>query len=182
VKISNEFKIGLMAIIVVAFSVWGYKFLRGRNLLKPTNNYFVSYQNIDALASTSPVFIRGMNVGTVSKVELAEDMQTITATLDIKRGIRIPKDAEAVIISTGLMGGKAVDLKIKGACSGPDCAEPGSFLKGSVKGFFDTFLDKGEEGTLAKVKETISEVLTTFTPDQQPGFYHRYPGQIHGHV
>jgi phospholipid/cholesterol/gamma-HCH transport system substrate-binding protein len=105
VKISNEFKIGLMAIVVIILSVWGYKFLRGKNLLNPTNNYFVRYDNIDQLAVTSAVLIRGMNVGTVSAVELDDDMTTIIATIDIKRGIRIPADAEEVIVSTGLMGG-----------------------------------------------------------------------------
>jgi phospholipid/cholesterol/gamma-HCH transport system substrate-binding protein len=161
VKISNEFKIGLMAIIVIALSVWGYKFLRGRNLLKPTNNFYVRYQNIDGLAATSPVLIRGMNVGTVSKVELAEDLQTIIATLDIKRGIRIHKDAEAVIISTGLMGGKAIDLQVKGPCSGDDCAESGTFLKGRVQGFLDSFLDTSEGGTLDQIKDNLGDMLNT---------------------
>lgn len=150
-----------MAILVIALSVWGYKFLRGRNILKPMNIYYVRYENIDGLAASSAVTVRGMNVGTVSAVELDEDMQTIIATLTIKRGIRIPADAEAVIVSTGLMGGKAIDLQIKKACSGPDCAEPGSFINGSVKGLFDTFLDPGEGGTLSKVKETMGEILNT---------------------
>lgn len=150
-----------MAIIVVVSSVWGYKFLRGQNLLKPTNNYYVRYSNIDQLAATSPVLIRGMNVGTVSELELDKDMVTIIATLNIKRGIKIPADAEAVVISTGIMGGRAVDLRVKGACDGPDCAKPGSYLKGSVQGFFDSFLDPGEDGTLAKVKENIGDILNT---------------------
>jgi phospholipid/cholesterol/gamma-HCH transport system substrate-binding protein len=150
-----------MAIIVVAASVWGYKFLRGKNLLKPTNNYFVRYDNVASLAETSPVLIRGMNVGTVSQVELDENMVSIIVTLDIKRGIHIPKDAEAVIISTGLMGGKAIDLVVKQACTGDDCAEPGSFINGKVKGLFDSFLDPGEDGTLAKVKENIGDILNT---------------------
>jgi len=150
-----------MAIIVVVISVWGYKFLRGKNLLKPTNTYYVRYDNVQQLAETSPVLIRGMNVGTVSSVDLDEDMMTIIATLNIKRGITIPADAEAVIVSTGLMGGKAIDLRITKACTGPDCAKPGSYLHGSVTGLFDSFLDKGPDGTLAKVKETISEILST---------------------
>jgi phospholipid/cholesterol/gamma-HCH transport system substrate-binding protein len=161
VKISNEFKIGLMAIVVVAVSVWGYKFLRGRNLLKPTNDYYVRYTDIAQLAKSSPVLIRGLSVGTVSAIDLDEDMKTIIATLDINRGIKIPADAEAVIVSTGLMGGKAIELRINKACSGPDCAEPGSYLHGSVKGLFDSFLDKGENGTLAKVKESIGDILNT---------------------
>ena len=149
-----------MAIVVVVISVWGYKFLRGKNLLKPTNNYYIRYENVDQLAETSPVMIRGMKVGTVSSVALDEDMQSIIATIDIKRGIEIPANTEAQIVSTGLMGGKAINLKFDRACSGADCANPGDFLNGSVKGLFDSFLDKGEDGTLAKVKETIGEILS----------------------
>lgn len=150
-----------MAILVVALSVWGYKFLKGKNLLKPSNIYYVRYDNVASLASTAPIMIRGMNVGTVSDVSLDKDMVSIIVTLDIKKGIHIPKDAEAVIVSTGLMGGKAVDLIVKRACTGDDCAEPGTFLNGRAKGLFESFLDPGENGTLAKVKETIGDILKT---------------------
>ena len=160
-KISNEFKIGIMAILVVGLSIWGYKFLKGKNLLKPSNIFYVRYENVASLAATSPVMIRGMNVGTVSDVSLDKDMVSIIVTLDLKKGIDIPKDAEAVIVSTGLMGGKAIDLIVKQACSGDGCAEPGTFLNGRVKGLFESFLDPGEDGTLAKVKENISDILTT---------------------
>jgi phospholipid/cholesterol/gamma-HCH transport system substrate-binding protein len=112
VKISNEFKIGLMAIVVVAVSVWGYNFLKGKNILKTSNTYYVRYANIEQLAPTSPVLIRGLNVGSVESVALDDDMQTIIAKLDIKRGIRIPADAQAVIISTGLMGGVGVVVRV----------------------------------------------------------------------
>ncbi len=158
---SNEFKIGIMAIVCIALTFWGYKFLKGRNVLKATNDYYVRYENIDQLAVSSPVLIRGFSVGTVSSIRLDEDMKTIIATLNLDRGVRIPADAEALIVSTSIMGGKAIELKIKGACSGPDCAKPGSFLQGRVKGMFDSLLDKSENGTLAKVKENISSILQT---------------------
>ena len=148
-----------MAIVVIALSVWGYLFLRGRNILKTSNIYYVRYENISSLAPTSAIFIRGMNVGTVADVELEEDMQSIVATLNIKGGIRIPKNTVAVIVSTGLMGGKAIDLKIEKACTGDDCAEPGDFLEGRVKGMFDSILDPGEDGTVSKLKETIGDIL-----------------------
>ena len=160
-KISNEFKIGIMAILVVGLSIWGYKFLKGKNLLKPSNIFYVRYENVASLAATSPVMIRGMNVGTVSDVSLDKDMVSIIVTLDLKKGIDIPKDAEAVIVSTGLMGGKAIDLIVKQACSGDGCAEPGTFLNGRAKGLFESFLDPGEDGTLAKVKENIGDILNT---------------------
>jgi phospholipid/cholesterol/gamma-HCH transport system substrate-binding protein len=158
---SNEFKIGLMAIIVIALAVWGYTFLRGRNMLKVANEYYVRYENIDQLAVTSPVLIRGLQVGTVSNVRLDDDMQSIVVKLDIDKGIRIPKDAVALVVNVSIMGGKAVELRVSGACEGDECAEPGSFIEGRVKGIFDSFLDKGEDGTLAQVKTQISDILKT---------------------
>lgn len=160
-KISNEFKIGLMAIIVIALTFWGYKFLRGRNVLKHANDYYVRYTDIEQLALSSPVLIHGFSVGTVSAINLDEDMKTVIATLNLDRDVKIPKDAVAMIVSTSIMGGKAIDLRVSGPCSGDGCAEPGSFLEGRVKGLFDSLLDKGENGTLAKVKENIGDILNT---------------------
>jgi len=142
-RISNEFKIGLMAVIVIALAFWGYKFLRGKNILKTSNNYFVRYDNIDQLAASSPVLIRGITVGIVAHVKLDDDMRSIIATLDIDNEIRIPKDAVALIVSTSIMGGKAVELKISGACEGDECAKPGDFIEGRVQGFLDSFLPSG---------------------------------------
>ena len=34
-RISKEAKIGLIAVFVLAISVWGYNFLKGKNILKP---------------------------------------------------------------------------------------------------------------------------------------------------
>ncbi len=157
-KISNEFKIGLMAILVIAASVWGFQFLKGRNIIKASNSYYVRYENIGQLALSSPVLIHGYSVGTVSSIELDTDLQTIIATLTLDKGLHVPADAVAMIMSTGLMGGKAVELQISGPCTGKDCAKPGSFLKGGVKGFFDSFL---EPGTLDKVKSNIHDILKT---------------------
>lgn len=150
-----------MAIITIALSVWGYQFLRGRNIIKPSNNYYVRYDDIGQLAPSSPVLIHGLSVGSVSDVSLDDNMQTIIATLTLKKGLRIPSDAQAVIVSTGIMGGKAIELRFEGACTGDDCAKPGSYLQGSVKGFFDSMLDPSEGGTLDKVKKNIGEILNT---------------------
>ncbi|MEP6793807.1 MAG: MlaD family protein [Saprospiraceae bacterium] len=160
-KISNEFKIGVMAIIVIALTFWGYKFLRGRNVLKHTNDYYVRYADIEQLALSSPVLIHGFRVGTVSAINLDEDMKTVIATLNLDHDVKIPPDAVALIMSTSIMGGKAIDLRISGPCTGDGCAKPGSFLEGKVKGMFDSFLDPGENGTLAKVKENIGDILNT---------------------
>jgi len=161
VKISNEFKIGLMAIIVIAASVWGYEFLKGRNIIKAANTYYVRYDDVGQLALSSPVLIHGLSVGTVSAVELDPNLHSIIVTLTLDKGLHIPADAVAMIVSTGLMGGKAIELKVSGPCTGDACAKSGSFLQGDVKGLFDSFLDPGPDGTLEKVKANIHDILKT---------------------
>ena len=150
-----------MAIIVIAISVWGYIFLRGRNVLKAANNYYVRYTDVAQLPSTSPVLIHGLQVGTVSEVKLEDDLRSIVVTLTLDKGLKIPADATAIIVSTGIMGGKAIELLVSGPCEGEACAKPGSFLSGRVKGTFDSFIDTSPGGTLDKVKENISQILRT---------------------
>lgn len=147
-----------MAIVVVAAAIWGYMFLRGKDVLKTANVYYIRYKDIDQLAATSPVLIRGFQVGSVTDVQLDPDMTTIIVTIDIDKGIRIPKDALALVTNVSLMGGKAVELVISGACSGDQCAAPGSFLEGRVQGMFDSLIDGGQ---LEKVKKNIGDILNT---------------------
>jgi phospholipid/cholesterol/gamma-HCH transport system substrate-binding protein len=147
-----------MAIFVVAASVWGYQFLKGRNIIKASNNYYARYENIGQLPLSSPVLIHGMSVGTVSDIKLDDDLRSIIVTMTLDKGLRIPVDAQANIISTGLMGGKAIELIVSGPCIDDNCAKPGSYLPGTVKGMFDSFLDPG---TLDSVKATIGEILNT---------------------
>jgi phospholipid/cholesterol/gamma-HCH transport system substrate-binding protein len=100
-------------------------------------------------------------VGTVSNVELDDDLSSIIVTLTLEKGLHVPKDVVALIVSTGLMGGKAVELVVSGPCSGDQCAEPGSFLQGKMKGMFDSFIDTSPGGTLDKVKSNIHDILKT---------------------
>ncbi|HLF63375.1 MAG TPA: MlaD family protein [Saprospiraceae bacterium] len=158
---SYEIRIGLLAAVCIAITVWGYTFMKGRNLLNASNYYYAEYANIDQLASTSPVLIRGLKVGTVSEVNLSEDMQTIVATLDIDRGVRIPKNTEALVMNVSIMGGKAVVLDVPAPCSGDACAQRGDTLVGRVQGLFESmFGDQDIEGYIQKVKAGLGTMMS----------------------
>jgi phospholipid/cholesterol/gamma-HCH transport system substrate-binding protein len=43
-KITREAKTGIIAIIIIAGAIWGYNFLKGKNILSPTDEYFVAYE------------------------------------------------------------------------------------------------------------------------------------------
>ena len=161
---SYEMRIGLLAAITIAVTVWGYKFMKGKNLLTASNTYYVEYHNVDELTATSPVLIRGLRVGTVAIVELSSDLQSVTATLDIDRGIILAKGTEALVVSTSIMGGKAVVLKTPGPCEGDDCHTPGDYLPGRVQGLFESLLgDSDIDEYVEKAKEGLHEVFGSLT-------------------
>lgn len=143
-KISNETKIALLAIAAVTLGIWGFKFLKGQNMLTLSKNFNVRYDNVQDLRVSAPVFIRGLQVGSVKNVSIdPKDDQTIIVVLNIESGFDVPKDAVATITSPSFMGGRAIELVFNHPCS-DDCAEDGDYLQGSSRSFLAGMIAPGE--------------------------------------
>ncbi len=67
-KLSKEVKIGLIAIVVLAISVWGYNFLKGKNILRPTDEYYVVFDRVDGLIESGNVMYQGYKVGNITSL------------------------------------------------------------------------------------------------------------------
>jgi phospholipid/cholesterol/gamma-HCH transport system substrate-binding protein len=162
---SSEIKIGILALVTVAVSLWGYKFIMGRNLLKPSNLYYVEYQNIDLLKKATDVTVNGFPIGVVADIYIKpnDPDKKIVVVLDLNKGIQIPKNTRAVIASTSFMGDKSISLKYDKPCSGADCAVTGDYLQGEVQGFMSYMMggDGSIDQYLASVKSAFSDMLDT---------------------
>ncbi|MFQ3180648.1 MAG: phospholipid/cholesterol/gamma-HCH transport system substrate-binding protein [Polaribacter sp.] len=67
---SKELKTGIIAIIIIAISIWGFNFLKGQNLLASGSRTFkVEYVEIGGLTKSSAVTINGLKVGKVDNIE-----------------------------------------------------------------------------------------------------------------
>ncbi len=142
---SYETRIGLFAVIVIGIFFWGYSFLKGQNVLTSSKLLYVEYKAVDQLAVSAPVTIKGFQVGTVQDMVLEPKlMQSIIVTLNIDRGIEIPKNAIAWIKSQGVMSGNGISIEFKSPCSGADCVESGDNLEGKVKGLLYSMVDPSE--------------------------------------
>ncbi len=67
-KLSKEAKIGLIAIIVLALAVWGYNFLKGKNILKSTDEYYVVFDRADGLIESGNVMLKGYKIGNITSL------------------------------------------------------------------------------------------------------------------
>jgi len=145
-KIRNETKIGLLAIAAIALAIWGFKFLKGQNVLTTSQTYFIRYANVEQLRPSSPVFINGLQVGMVKDMYVdPDDDKTIITVINLEGKVDIPRNTVATIVSASIMGGKAINLEISGPCSGDDCAESGDFLIGRTKSFVESIIGNPDQ-------------------------------------
>ncbi|MEO6758991.1 MAG: MlaD family protein [Saprospiraceae bacterium] len=159
-KLKNETKVAILAIAAVALGIWGFKFLKGLNVLTTSTTLYVRYKSVDQLRPSSPVYIKGFQVGMVKDMYIdTENDTTIIAVLNIDRGIDVPKDAIAMIVGESLMGGKAVDLQFHHACVDGSCAENGDYLFGATKSFLAGVL--GEPGAIDPYMDRLRMGLTS---------------------
>ncbi|MBP6557917.1 MAG: MCE family protein, partial [Flavobacterium sp.] len=72
-KITREIKTAILVIASILLFIWGYSFLKGRDLLSSYNKYYVKYSNVDGLVSSAPITINGLVVGKVNSIDLQKD-------------------------------------------------------------------------------------------------------------
>ena len=97
-KLSKEVKTGLIAILVLAVSVWGFNFLKGKNILKPTDEYYVLFDRADGLIESGNVMYQGYKIGNITSLEFDH---TNTGKFRVKfvleERIRIPLNSMVII-------------------------------------------------------------------------------------
>ena len=111
IKISKEWKVGIVSIVIVLLFVWVGFFLAGRNLFTSENTYYAVFENTGGVNIASPVMVNGKKVGRVSTLDFVSDTDyRIKMGIGIKKKYKIPKGSVASVESMGLMSGSGVVL------------------------------------------------------------------------
>ena len=109
-KITKEIKTGILVISSLALFIWGYSYLKGKDLLNDYKTIYVEYDNVEGLASNAPVTINGLNVGKVSNIILQNATGKLLVELQIKSGFPFSKSSIIAIYEPGLIGGKQIQI------------------------------------------------------------------------
>ncbi|MBE9465648.1 MlaD family protein [Dyadobacter subterraneus] len=110
-KLTKEVKVGLMAVMAMVLLYFGFHILKGSDVFSRTYKYYVIYDNIDGLTASNPVLLNGLNVGRVQEIKLLQNQQNrLLVSLDIQKGIILPKGTAALLADGGLLGGKVIHL------------------------------------------------------------------------
>jgi phospholipid/cholesterol/gamma-HCH transport system substrate-binding protein len=159
----KETKVGLLTIVSLFVLIWGYKFLKGQNILARSQVFYIEYSDVDGLLNSNPVMVHGFQVGTVRAMYLnPNNLERVIVELDVRKDIQVPKNTVAKIVASSVMGGKMVVLDIKGHCAGPDCAQSGDSLPGTTSGLLGSMLPAEElEAYISILTQGISVLTDT---------------------
>lgn len=127
---TNEAKIGLVTIIGLVLLYMGINYLKGINLLKPTNSYYVTFNNIKDVTVSSPVYVDGYKVGLVRSISYDyATTEKITVEINLDEAMRINKGSYVTIYSTFLSG---AELYLNLNKNEKSYLKPGSEIEGRL--------------------------------------------------
>lgn len=131
-KLTKEIKIALVAIVGILVMYFGINFLKGMNLFSTNNTYFITFDDIQGLGASTPIYADGYKVGTVDGLEYDyKENGPIKVKVDIIKDLRIPQGSKAEIVKD-LMGNLQVNLLL--ANNPRERVEPGGIILGAVNG------------------------------------------------
>jgi len=112
---SNEARVGIIGIITIAVLVWGINYLKGRNIFSTDYTLYAFYPETGGLQGSSPVLINGVKVGYIEDIQLrTNESPSVKVVLKIENRYTFGEGSLAKLISTDLLGGKALRIETSG--------------------------------------------------------------------
>lgn len=171
-NIRKEVKIGIFVTLVIAITIWGINFLKGKNIFTVSRQYYAVFNNIGGLQISSDVSANGYTIGRVSDIQFVHgQISKIIVEVSIDRQFTIPSNSVVEIFSTDFMGSKAVNM-ILGSSNIP--AKENDTLQGKFDGDISVLVTKKllpikekAERLIESVDSVMAVIKNTFTPETQ---------------
>ena len=148
-KISNELKVALTILVAILIGFVGYRVMSDLPLLRQSNVVHSYFDRTDGLTPGNYVYINGVQVGSVKKMELLKG-DSVKVTMSFELGLDIPRNSVAYLESSGLLDEKAIIVE-RG--NSEQSLGYGDVIKGEYRGgMMETLKQEGE-----KLSKDVSE-------------------------
>lgn len=156
-KVSKEFKTGLVVVLAIALLFLGINFLKGNALFGKNQEYYAVYGSVNGLGVSNSVSLNGVKVGTIKEIYLhPNDASKVVVKFGIdQEGLLIPEYSVARITSSDLLGTKVLNLELNRSDSISNHLANGDTLIGAV----DLALDETISAELLPVKNKLEKLM-----------------------
>ncbi len=111
-KISNEVKVGILAVVAIVALIVGFRFLKAKDIFNRTPKLHAIFKSVGGLEKANFVKINGLTVGSVYAMEPAdENVTAVKVTLSITEKVNIPSNSVAYIEGS-LLGSSNVIIEL----------------------------------------------------------------------
>lgn len=130
-KYSKELVIGLTTFAAVICFIWGYNFLKGKNVFTPKRDYYAFYENVHGLEVGQPVTINGFKIGQVTGISFDYSFNgPLLVAFHISEPIDFTSDTKVRIYDMDIMGSKGLQVDLG---TSKLMASPGDTLAGDIQ-------------------------------------------------
>ncbi|WP_306350203.1 MlaD family protein [Flavobacterium sp. '19STA2R22 D10 B1'] len=146
-KISREVKTAILVISSIFLFIWGYSFLKGKDLFNNYKTFYAVYDDVEGLSPSAVVTINGLTIGKVTSITFLNNEGKLLVEMQIKTDFPISKTSTAMIYEPGLIGGKQIEIV-------PDYKNQTEAITG------DRLLSGTKSGLLSKVGDQLTPLQT----------------------
>lgn len=149
IKVRNEIKIALVAVIAIVALFIGMNFLKGTHLFTGSKTYCFAFDDISGLSKSCPIYASGYKVGRVKEIIFDYDHESKTKVIaEMDRQMKIPVGSTA-LISSDVLGNIKITLKI--APNRGELIQEGGLIPGGI--------DKGTMGEVTSMIPAVKQML-----------------------
>ena len=130
-KYSKELVIGLTTFATIICFIWGYNFLKGKNVFTQKRDYYAFYEHVHGLAIGQPVTINGFKIGQVTDITFDYSFNgPLLVAFNISKPVDFTKDTKVRIYDMDIMGAKGLQVDLG---TSKEMAAPGDTLLGDIQ-------------------------------------------------
>jgi phospholipid/cholesterol/gamma-HCH transport system substrate-binding protein len=129
-KLTREAIIGIVTIVSIGLLYFGINYLKGVNLFKPVNHYYVEFKKVKDLTVSSPVYVEGFKVGLVRSIRYDyKATDKITVEISLEDVMRINRGSY-IVLENSFLSGASLHIHLNKYVD--EFVKPGSALEGRL--------------------------------------------------
>jgi len=109
-KLTREIKTAILVISSILLFIWGYSYIKGKDLFTNYKTLYVEYDNVEGIVKSAAVTLNGLVVGNISNITINQNTGKILVELQLKTDFPISKSSTAAIYEPGFIAGKQIAI------------------------------------------------------------------------
>jgi phospholipid/cholesterol/gamma-HCH transport system substrate-binding protein len=110
-KISKEVRVGLFMVSSLVLLYLGFNYLKGIDFFSSRKKYYAIYENVDQLMPSNQVYLNGVSVGRVSRIQIQQRRSRVVVEMEIDSYV-ILGDSSIAILNGDFLGTKFIQLNV----------------------------------------------------------------------